>query len=123
MGSILGTLQGLLAGMFLMAGIMKLVRSKAQLAEKMAWVESFEPGTIRLIASLEILGALGLVLPRITGILPLLTPLAAAGLGMMMAGAFVTHAKRGEYPMLGVTGVLFLMAAFLAYGRFQLVPL
>ena len=89
----------------------------------MAWVESFEPGTIRLIASLELLGALGLILPRITGILPLLTPQAAAGLGMIMAGAFVTHARRGEYPMLGVTGVLLLMAAFLAYGRFQLVPL
>ena len=123
MGSILGTVQGLLAGMFLMAGIMKLVRSKAQLAEKMAWVESFEPGTIRLIASLEILGALGLFLPLITGLLPVLTPLAALGLVIIMAGAVVTHAKRGEYPMLGLTGVLMLMAAFVAYGRFQLVPL
>ncbi len=123
MSETLWTLQGLLAGMFLMAGIAKIVRSKEQLAEKMAWVESFEPRTIRLLASLEILGALGLMLPHITGILPVLTPVAAAGLVIIMAGAFVTHAKRGEYPMLGLTGVLMLMAAFVAYGRFQLVPL
>ena len=70
----------------------------------------------------EILGALGVILPRLTGILPVLTPLAAACLALIMAVAISLHARRKEYSAIGVTGLLFLMAAFVAYGRWFLVP-
>ena len=72
--------------------------------------------------AVEILGALGVILPRLTRILPVLTPLAAAGLALIMAVAIFLHARRKEYSAIGVTGLLFLLAAFVAYGRWFLVP-
>ncbi|MBI3962282.1 MAG: DoxX family protein, partial [Deinococcus sp.] len=80
MNIVLWIVQGLLALGFLMAGATKLMRSKAQLAPRMPWVEDFSLGTIRAIGAVEVLGALGLVLPTLMGILPWLTPLAALGL-------------------------------------------
>ncbi len=118
--------QILLAIAFLMAGFMKATQSKESLiekTEKMAWVEDFSPGTIKYIGILEILGAIGLVLPAVTGILPMLTPLAAAGLALTMVGAAVVHIRRKEYSGLVGNLVLFLMAAFVAYGRFALIPI
>lgn len=70
----------------------------------------------------EILGALGVILPRLTGILPVLTPLAAAGLALIMAIAISFHVRRKESSAIGLTALLFLMAAFVAYGRWFLVP-
>jgi hypothetical protein len=66
---------------------------------------------------LEVLGAIGLIVPLLTGILPWLTPLAAIGLVLTMLGAMATHLRRGENQMLAVNLVL-LLAAFVAYGRF-----
>jgi len=118
--------QILLALVFLMAGFMKATQSKESLIEKsdhMAWVEDFSSGTIKYIGVLEILGAIGLIIPAVTGIFPMLTPLAAAGLALTMVGAAVVHIRRKEYSGLVGNLVLFLMAAFVAYGRFALVPL
>jgi len=115
--------QILLALIFLMAGVMKLMRTREDLSDKMAWVDDFGDSHIKLIGALEILGAIGLVLPAATGILPLLTPLAALGLALTMLGAAYTHIRRGEYPMTIMNVVLLLMALFVAYGRFVLVPL
>lgn len=120
MNILLWVLQIILAGMFLMAGSMKLMQPKEKMAEKMGWVEDFSQGQIRGIGVLEVLGVLGLILPMATGILPILTPLAAIGLALTMVGAFMTHLRRKD-PMvpMGVMNVmLFLMAAFVAYGRF-----
>ncbi len=116
-------LQILLAVVFVMAGAMKLMQSKEQIAEKMAWANDFAPGQIKLIGLVELLGALGLVLPGLTGILPILTPLAAAGLALTMVGAAVVHLRRGEGPMAVPSIVLLLLSLFVAYGRFVLVPL
>ena len=115
--------QGSLALIFLMAGGMKIMRSKEKLATNMAWVEDFSTAQVRGIGILEILGALGLILPMVTGILPILTPLAAIGLVLDMIGAAITHVRRGENNMVPVNVVLLLLAAFVAYGRFALVPL
>jgi len=79
-------------------------------------------GVVMLDGAVEILGALGVILPRLTRILPVLTPLAAAGLALIMAVAISFHARRKEYSAIGVTGLLFLLAAFVAYGRWFLVP-
>ncbi len=114
--------QGLLALAFLMAGGMKVMQSKEKLAESMAWVNDFSANTVKLIGVLEILGAIGLIAPQATGILPILTPLAAVGLALVMIGAAITHLRRGEMPMIGINAVLLILALFVAYGRFVLVP-
>jgi uncharacterized membrane protein YphA (DoxX/SURF4 family) len=110
--------QALLALAFGMAGLMKLTQPKAKLATQMAWVEDFAPNTVKLIGTLELLGAIGLILPLLTGILPWLTPLAAAGLVLTMLGAMATHIRRHENQMLIVNAVLLLLAVCVAYGRF-----
>ena len=110
--------QALLAVAFLGAGAMKLTQPKEKLVTSLAWAESFSPTSIKLIGAAEILGALGLVLPALTGIAPVLTPLAAVGLAVVMLGAIVTHARRGETPMIAVNVVLLALALFVAWGRF-----
>ncbi len=119
MNTVLWIVQGVAAFMFLMAGVMKLMRTKEQMQEQMAWVEDFSQGQIRGIGVLEILGALGLILPGLTGILPILTPLAALGLGIVQVGAFFTHLRRQEVVPMGIMNlVLIAMVAFVAFGRF-----
>jgi len=111
--------QGLLALAFLMVGAMKVMQPKEKMAEKMAWVEDFSQSQIRTIGILEILGALGLILPLATGILTWLTPVAAVGLVLTMIGAAMTHARRGnESQMMMMNVMLLALAAFVAYGRF-----
>jgi uncharacterized membrane protein YphA (DoxX/SURF4 family) len=112
--------QALLALAFGMAGVMKISQPKEKLAAQMSWVEDFEPNTIKLIGALELLAAIGLIAPLLTGILPWLTPLAAVGLVLTMIGAMLTHARRKENQGLIINGVLLLIAAFIAYGRFML---
>ena len=115
--------QGLLALVFGMTGMMKLTQPKQKLAAQMGYVEDFSQGSVRLIGALELLGAIGLILPAVTGILPVLTPLAALGLVLTMIGAMLTHLRRKEYPMIAVNLVLLLLALFVAYGRFVAYPL
>jgi uncharacterized membrane protein YphA (DoxX/SURF4 family) len=124
MNTVLWIAQGLLALAFLGAGAMKLIQPKAKLQESsgMQWAEDFDQNIIRLIAVLEILGALGLVLPMLLNTLPVLTPLAGVGLGLIMIGAAFTHYRRGEMPQIGANAVLLALALFVAYGRFALVP-
>jgi len=114
----LWTVQILLALAFLGAGIMKSTQPKEKFAANMAWVEDFSPGTIRLIGVAELLGALGLILPAVTGLAPILVPLAATGLAVIMIGAAITHARRKEPQMIVVNVVLLLLAVFVAWGRF-----
>lgn len=119
----LWVLQGLLALVFLMSGFLKLLRSKEQIGAQMGWVEDFSPAAIKAIGALEVLGALGVILPALTGILSWLTPLAAAGLALVMIGAASTHIRRGEYGNAGGNAVLLILAALAAYGRFFVQPL
>jgi uncharacterized membrane protein YphA (DoxX/SURF4 family) len=121
MGVALWVAQGLLAVAFLGAGGTKLSQPKEKLAKNMAWVEDFSQGTVRLIGTLEVLGAVGLVLPALTGLLPWLTPLAALGLVLTMVGAIHTHLRRSENSAITVPVGLLVLAAFVAYGRFFLV--
>ncbi|MBE2222148.1 MAG: DoxX family protein [Anaerolineae bacterium] len=115
--------QILLAIVFLMAGFMKATQSKEAMIEKgLDWVEGLPLGAVRTIGIVEILGAIGLILPALTGILPWLTPLAAIGLALTMIGAIILHVSRKEYQGAIANLVLLLMALFVAYGRFVLVP-
>jgi uncharacterized membrane protein YphA (DoxX/SURF4 family) len=122
MGIALWVVQGLLAAAFLVSGATKLSQPKEKLAKNMAWVEDFSPQTVRLIGALEVLGAIGVVLPALTGIVPWLTPLAALGLVLTMIGAALTHLRRTEYGNIAMNAVLLVLAAFVAYGQFFVLP-
>ena len=111
--------QGLLALVFGASGVVKATRDRKRLFDDgITWVEDFPASAVRAIGVLEILAAVGLVLPAVTGIAPVLTPLAAVGIALLMAGAAVVHGRRGEIAFLGVIAVLFVAAAFVAWGRF-----
>lgn len=114
--------QGLLAVAFLAAGVTKLAQPKEKLAKNMAWVEDFSQSAVRLIGALEVLGAIGVVLPALTGILSWLTPLAALGLAATMVGAILTHLRLGERWAVVPPVVLLVLAAFVAYRRFFILP-
>ena len=108
-----------LAVAFLLAGLMKLAQPKEKLAASgMAWTGDFSDGAVKAIGAVEVLGALGLILPAALGIAPVLTPLAATGLALTMLGAAVVHARRKENQMIGANVVLLVLAAVVAWGRF-----
>ena len=73
---------------------------------------------IKAIGALEVLAAIGLLLPAALDIAPILVPLAALGLVSIMIGAVVVHARRKENPMVGANVVLLVLAAVVAWGRF-----
>jgi len=122
MGIALWVVQVLVAAAFVVSGATKLSQPKEKLLKKWAWVEDFSHGSVRIIGSLEVLGAIGIVVPALTGIVPSLTPLAALGLVLTMIGAALTHLRRAEYGAIAVNAVLLILAALVAYGRFFVLP-
>lgn len=112
-------LQGLLALIFLFAGGTKLILPIEEMTKDVALPGLF----LRLLGVAEVLGAIGLILPGVLHIRPGLTPLAAAGLVLIMIGATViTLATMG--PALALVPLMVgLLAAFVAYGRWRLAPL
>ena len=110
--------QGILAAMFGMAGIMKSTQSKEKLAPQVPWVKDFSLGVVKLIGVSELLGALGLVLPWAMGIVPVLTPIAAASLALVMVLAAIYHFTKAEYKEIGFNVVLGGLAVAVAYFRF-----
>ena len=123
MNSILWVFQILVALVFLATGLMKVMLSKEKLEGRMGWVKEAPVSTVKIVGVLEILGAVGLILPAVTGILPWLTTLAAVGLTLTMIGAIVTHVRQAEYSKLWLPISLFIMVIFIAYGRFVVAPI
>lgn len=119
----LWVVQGLLAVVFLMVGMAKLTKSKEELAERMDWVEDFSLGTLRFIGGVEVIAAIGLILPGLFGIAPILVPIAASGLAVTQIGAVIVHARRSEPKMIIGNVVLMTLALFVAWGRFGDYPL
>ncbi|GAA0975708.1 DoxX family protein [Acrocarpospora macrocephala] len=119
MNVVLWVTAGLLAAAFLFSGATKLLRSREQLiASGLGLYEGWPPPAIKALGVIEVLAAIGLILPAVTGIAPILVPLAATGLVLMMVGAMVVHARRGEFPYLALNLVLLILAAVVAWGRF-----
>lgn len=110
----------LLALVFLGAGAAKLAQPKEKLlaSPSMAWAKDFSPGALKTIGLLEVLGAVGLILPAVLDIAPVQVPLAASGLALTMFGAAITHLRRGEAQSVVVNLVLLALAVFVAWGRF-----
>jgi hypothetical protein len=110
---------GLLAVAFLGSGAMKLIQPREKLAASgLGWVEDFSAGTVKAIGTLEVLAGVGLILPAALDIAPVVAPLAAVGLVLLMVGGFITHLRRREAQGIVVTLVLLALAAFVAWGRF-----
>jgi uncharacterized membrane protein YphA (DoxX/SURF4 family) len=104
---------------FAASGLMKQFVPKDKLVTSgQGWAQDFSPPAIRLIGIAEILGAIGLVLPAALQIAPMLVPLAAVGLALVMAGAAAVHARRKEAPMVAMNAVLLVLAVIVAWGRF-----
>ena len=116
MNTALWVLQGLLAAVFISAGAIKTFVPKSKLVAKLTWAEDYSDVQVKLIGLVELLGGIGLVVPWYTGILPILTPIAAAALVPVMVGAAVVHVRRKEPPYPAV--VLGLLSLALALGRF-----
>jgi DoxX-like protein len=88
--------QGLLAVVFGLTGTAKLVVPRERLQPHMHWAKRWPRGRIKLLGLAELAGAIGLIVPRATGIAPGLTPIAALCLGVLMVGAARTHQQLGE---------------------------
>jgi uncharacterized membrane protein YphA (DoxX/SURF4 family) len=113
------TSQLLLAAIFVATGLTKLTQPRAKLAAgPMGWAADVTDAEFRTVGWLEVLGALGLVLPRAFGIAELLTPLAAVGLALTMIGAITTHVRMGETDRLAVPIVLLGVTVFIAIAGF-----
>jgi DoxX-like family len=116
---------GLLAVAYLAGGGAKLIMTKQKIAAfgpSGRWVEDFSAGTVKAIGALEVLGAAGLILPAVLGIAPILVPLAALGLAIIMVGAAITRIRRREYKYLVGDLVYLALAGFVAWGRFGPAP-
>lgn len=114
-------IQGILAAMFGMAGVMKSTQPIPKLVKSVTWSDRFPVTTVRFIGAIEFLAAIGLILPWALQILPILTPLAASGLALVMVLAIFHHAKHKENQAIAFNLVLLALAAFVAYGRFNML--
>lgn len=112
--------QGLLAAMYLMAGTLKTFQT-AKAKEQLPWAKNRSDGFVRFVGISELLGALGLILPLVTGILPWLTVLAAVGLTLIqLLAIFTEHLPKKEYNVIPVNIVLLALAVFVIVGRWAL---
>lgn len=115
MNAALWVAQILLALAFGAAGIIKSTQPHEKLTASMGWPEDYSSGFVRFVGFAEILGALGLILPAVTGIAPVLVPIAASGLAIEQVGAIVVHARRKEPQPIIANVVLIGLALFVAW--------
>lgn len=123
MNIVLWIIQGLAALAFLISGFLITFQPIDIVAKTMAFAKSFPPTFVRFIGIAELLGGIGLILPALTHILPWLTGAAAVGLVIIMIGAIGFHISRREYSAIAPSVILLLLAAFIVYGRWILLPL
>ncbi len=117
MNSVIWIVSGVLAAVYLISGARKIVLRYEGSKTTQAWVADVTPGTFRLIAGVEIAGALALIFPVALDIVPFFATLAAAGLTILQAVAIAVHVNHREYKVLPVNIALLLMAAFVAIAR------
>lgn len=101
----------ILAADIALSGVLKLARPKEKLAARFPWMHDQSQATVRFIGVVEVLGATGLIVPKATGIAPVLTPVAAAGLSIFMILATALHVRRNEAGLAVFTTVLAVICA------------
>jgi hypothetical protein len=111
---------GLLAAVFAAGGVFKLSVPKEKLAAAPGggWVEGFSPRAIQALGVVDLLAAIGLVLPAVLGIAPIFVPLAAVGIVALMVGAVIVRLHHGAVQAIPVDLAYLALAAFVAWGRF-----
>ncbi|MFF3217159.1 DoxX family protein [Streptomyces sp. NPDC002886] len=115
----------LLAVAYLLGGAFKVFTPKEKIAASGAsakWVEDFIPGSVKAIGAVEMLAATALILPAALNTAPVLVPLAALGLVLLMLGATLTRYRRHEPTYMAVDLAYVLLATFVTWGRFALEP-
>jgi hypothetical protein len=119
MNTALWVVAGLLAAVFLLAGFNKLLipREKLARAPGGGWVLDFSPGFVKALGAVEILGVTGLILPAVLDIAPVLVPLAALGLGLIMTGAVAVEYRRQELKHVLLDSTYLVLAIFVLFGR------
>ena len=123
MNAVLWLLQIVLALAFLALGLLMLTRSRERLLRVAGWVEDFPQPVVTAIGVLELLGAVGVVLPGVLGVAGAVVPVAALGLAVLLVGAIVTHLLRGEQDEVAAPVLLLVAAAVVAAGRLSAWPL
>lgn len=118
MNVVLWVIAGVLAAAMLGAGLTKLSQPTEKLVAKMGWVEDFSPAHVKAIGGLEVLAAIGLIVPPALDIVPILAPVAALGLVLLMGGAVLTHLRRKEATLAVPSAVFLVLAAVVVWGRF-----
>ena len=120
MNTVTWIIAGLLAAAFLASGTIKLVLPKEKLATIPGggWTEDFSAGAIKAIGTLEVLAATGLILPAALDVAPVLMPLAAVGVVLLMVGAMITHLRRHESKVIAANLAYLALAGFVALARF-----
>ena len=119
METALWIVQVLLAAIFLVTGTTKLTQPRQKMAAgPMRWAADVTDRQFRTIGLLEVLGALGLILPAALGVAPLLTPLAAVGLALTTIGAIHVHVRHGETNRLAAPIVVLALTLFVAIEGF-----
>src|SRR5262249_22156875 len=113
--------QGLLAVVMALSGALKVVTPRAKLAEKLHWAKTWTDTNVKLLGLAEVLGGVGLIVPGVTGILPVLTPVAAVGRAILRRGAVKIPPDLTEPAAPAV--VLVALCLLVAVGRFALAPL
>lgn len=119
MNNVLWTLAIILAVAFVLSGSLKLIKSRTQLNSMgMGWTEDFNEWQLKVIGALEVAAAVGLILPPLLDIAPVLAPLAATGLLILMVGAAWTHIRREENHLLVINSILMVLEIVVIWGRF-----
>lgn len=118
MNTTIWIIQGILAAFFLMPALMKLTLSKEKLISKKQLQPGDSPIPVRILGFMELLGAIGIIVPFYTNTMSVLTPLAAVGFCIVMIGAFFVHFKKKEYKIIPVLVLVFIASLVVAIYRF-----
>ena len=120
----LWTAQVLLALVFGAAGVMKVTMPLSDLAGMLTWPGNVPSWLVRFIGTAELAGAIGILVPALTRIQPLLTPLAALGFAIIQILAVPVHISQGDIAMVGPVNVILLaLALFVVWGRYRKLPI
>jgi uncharacterized membrane protein YphA (DoxX/SURF4 family) len=115
--------QVLLAAIFIWGSWMKFFTPVGKLSIMWPWVAQIPTGLLKFTATVDLLGGLGLILPALLRIRPILTPVAAIAIIVLMLVSSIFHITRGEASVIGANIFFALMAAFIAWGRLKKVPI
>ena len=114
----------LLAAVALTGGATKtfIPKEKLQVHEGAAWTRTFSPAAVKALGLIELLAAIGLILPPLVDIAPVMVPVTAVCWIALMAGAMITHGRLGQFKLVLVNVGYVVLAVVIAVGRFWLEP-